>query len=339
MATTISAQSVISSAKNFFESFLADNYAFINSTELVHWMNVVIAENNELDSFIKIRNINETCDRLVEKIIQVKDTDRDMIYAYLSNLSEEEITILYYKNNILEFMNDHKIMQELVYTILSNIQNLEKVDIKNPDPSIDLQGMSPKDWNKYVEKEYFMDPNSVPNSIKHELELFKKYIMKYVFTKYLSFDRIYRLRNFKRRVVTVIDTDSNILSVDIFINWILKHVVKGETFGRDFQHNSFIMINTITYVITDAIEQIMLFYGEKSNIPKEYRPKYSMKNEFFMCLLVIGLTKKRYISKILLREGNLMNPPKQDIKGLNERSHIKKFILENKVNCWKRLRA
>ena len=33
--------------------------------------------------------------------------------------------------------------------------------------------------------------------------------------------------------------------------------------------------------------------------------------------LVIGETKKRYISKIVLREGNLMNPPKYDIKGFD----------------------
>jgi hypothetical protein len=338
-ATTLSAQSVISSAKNFFEAFLADNYSFLNSTELIHWMNIVVNEENELDDFIKIRTIDEVCDRLVDKIIQVTPTDRQMIYDYLSNLNDTELTILYYKNNILEFMNDHKIIQSLIYTILSNINNLEKVDEKNPDSSIDLMGMSPKEYNKYVEKEYFMDPNAAPKSIKKELELFKKYIMKYVFTKYLSFDRIYRLRNFKRRVVTVIDTDSNILSIDIFIRWILENVVKGETFCRDYEHNSFIMVNMITYVITDAIEKIMLYYGEMSNIPEEFRPRYAMKNEFFMNLLVIGTAKKRYISKILLREGNLLSPPKQDVKGLINRSHTKKFVLENKVNCWEYLRA
>lgn len=302
-------------------------------------MNKVIDENNELDSFIKVKNIDDVWIRMVGKIIQKKDGDKELIYKYLSNLTQTELTILYYKNNILEFMNDHKNIQDIIYAILSKINNLEKVDVNNPDPSIDRHGMTPKEWNKHVEKEYFMDPNSAPSSIKEELDLFKKYIMKYVFTKYLSFDRIYRLRNFKRRVVTVIDTDSNILSIDIFIRWILENVVKGETFGRDREHNSFIMVNMITYVITDAIEKIMLYYGEMSNIPEEFRPRYSMKNEFFMSLLIIGKTKKRYISKILLREGNLMNPPKQDIKGLINRSHTKKFVLENKVNCWELLKA
>lgn len=280
-------------------------------------MNKVIDEENELDDFIKIRSIDDVHERLMDKIIQVKNGDKDMLYRYLSNLDDTELTILYYKNNIFEFMNDHKIIQDLIYNTLSKIQNLETVDVKNPDPNIDLHGMTPKEWNKHVEKEYFMDPNTVPSCVETELELFKKYIMKYVFTKYLSFDRIYRLRNFKRRVVTVIDTDSNILSIDLFINWVLENVVKGESFGRDFEHNSFILVNTITYVITEAIKEIMLYYGEMSNIPEEFRPRYSMKNEFFMSLLIIGKTKKRYISKILLREGNFMNPPKNDIKGFD----------------------
>jgi DNA polymerase elongation subunit (family B) len=42
-----------------------------------------------------------------------------------------------------------------------------------------------------------------------------------------------------------------------------------------------------------------------------------MKNEFFNTLLVIGKAKKRYISKQKLREGNLLIPPKSDIKGFD----------------------
>ena len=43
-------------------------------------------------------------------------------------------------------------------------------------------------------------------------------------------------------------------------------------------------------------------------------------NKWFL-RLIIGKTKKRYISRITLREGNLMNPPKYDIK--SGRSHTK----------------
>ena len=42
-----------------------------------------------------------------------------------------------------------------------------------------------------------------------------------------------------------------------------------------------------------------------------------MKNEFMFTKLVIAKTKKRYLSKVMLREGNLMKKPKIDIKGFD----------------------
>ena len=108
---------------------------------------------------------------------------------------------------------------------------------------------------------------------------------------------------------------------------------------KDKENKEFILINTITYTLTQVVTDILLYYGECSNIPEEFRPRFNMKNEFFMRRLIISEVKKRYMSLFKLREGNLLNPPKTDIKGLIHRSHIKKFILENKVNCWKLLRA
>lgn len=57
--------------------------------------------------------------------------------------------------------------------------------------------------------------------------------MKYVYCRYLAPDRIYRLKNFKRGVVTVIDTDSNILSLDTMVNHIFDSVIKDNDFGRE----------------------------------------------------------------------------------------------------------
>ena len=315
-ATTLSAQSVISTAKNFFEGFLADNYPFLNSSECIHWINVMLkdSEDIELDDFINIISEKALVERLCNKIIDIKDNDKEMIRDFVDNLTPREITIIYYKNNMIEFIKNHQIIQDIFIDIMVNVDVLPE---SNGHDGVDLHGMSVKDYNHYVQEKAFINPNSVPENIKDDLELFKNYIMKYVFTRYMPFDRIYRLRNFKRRVVTTIDTDSNFLSMDILINWLLDEVIKGRTFGRDKNHNTFIIVNTIVYVITAAIEQIMLFYGKSSNIPKEFRPKYSMKNEFFLDLLVIGKAKKRYISRQVLREGNYLQPNKVDIKGFD----------------------
>jgi len=330
LATTHSAQEVISTAETLFEGFVADNYVFLNLTECIEWIRTVIKPFQKgdeiMDEFIQLHSLNDVLERLHDKILYQKDNDREILERYLESFSDTELTVLYYKNNLIEFIKDHEEIQSIIIDIFDNIENLEyatKDDerwFQNVVPNEyqkDFIGKSWKDWNKFVNSQYFMDPNDVPESIANDLYVLKEFLMKYVYCKYLSVDRIYRLKNFKRQVVTVIDTDSNILSLDTVIDYIMDDVVKNETFGRDFVNNIFICVNMLAYVLTEAVTDILLNFGEHSNIPEEYRPIYNMKNEFLFLKLIIGKTKKRYISKIVLREGNLMNPPKYDIKGFD----------------------
>lgn len=329
-ATTHSAQQVISTAETLFEGFIADNYLYLNLTEVIEWLRKVMKEfkksDDIIDDFLKLHSLFDVKERLLEKIIDKTDNDDEILTRYLESFSDEELSFIYYKNNLLEFIKDHDEIQDLIIDIFENIENLEYADkndenwFSNVVPNKyqkDMVGKTYKDWNKFVNTKYFMDPNDVPESVANSLFLLKNYLMKYIYCRYLQMDRIYRLKNFKRKVVTIIDTDSNILSVDTAIDFIMKEVVKGNMFGRSHMNNIFICVNMLTYVLTYAVEDILLTYGEASNIPEEFRPIYNMKNEFFMNRLIIGNTKKRYISKILLREGNLMNPPKQDIKGFD----------------------
>ena len=272
---------------------------------------------------------------MYSKIINTEEDDELILGKYLESLNDEQLTVLYYKNNLLQFIGEHDIIKDLIIQIFDSVENLDYYDKDDDEwyqkiPSKyqdDFRGKSRKDWNKFVNIQYFMDPNDVPESIATPLFKFKEYLMKYIYCRYLSVDRIYRLRNFKRRVVTVIDTDSNILSLDTAIDYIFDNVIKDETFGRSFNNNIFICVNMLAYVLTSAVTDILLTYGEHSNIPEEYRPIYNMKNEFFFLRLVIGKAKKRYISKIVLREGNLMNPPKYDVKGLTYKAPYKEICI------------
>lgn len=335
-ATTHTAQEVISTAESLFEGFVGDNYLFLDMNECVEWINTIIKpfkkEEEAIEDFIQPKSINEVLYRLVEKVIDVKENDEEFLYNYLLSFTDEELSVIYYKNNLIEFIRDHQKIQDLIYTIFNNVENLEysreyeeneddslwytKVDI--PKKYIDkARQMSWKDWNKFVDNEYFLDPNSVPDSVAGVLDELKNQLMKYVYCQYLSVDRIYRLKNFKRNVVTVIDTDSNILSLDTSVDFIMNEVIGNEDFNRDHLNNIFICINMLAYVLTEAVTDILLTFGKNSNIPEEFRPIFNMKNEFLFLKLIIGKTKKRYISKIVLREGNRMNPPKYDVKGFD----------------------
>lgn len=340
-SVTNSAQQVISTAETLFEGFIADNYLYLNLTELLEWcgkvMKPFINEEVEIDSFITLKSIHDVKDRLLDKIIDKSDNDEIILESYLLQFSDELLSVLYYKNNLLEFINDHEVIKDLIIEIFENIDNLQYADEDKEDwmdvvPSKyqkDFIGKTAEEWNKFVNTQYFMDPNNVPDSIANPLYELKEYLIKYIYCRYLSVDRVYRLKNFTRKVVTVIDTDSNILSLDTSIDFIMDKVIKGVTFGRPIVNNIYICVNMLAYVLTEAVTDILLTYGEYSNVPEEFRPIYNMKNEFLFLRLIIGQTKKRYMSKITLREGNLIEPAKYDIKG----SIIRSFT--NKVNCWK----
>lgn len=108
----------------------------------------------------------------------------------------------------------------------------------------------------------------------------------------------------------------------------------GRSYGRSDDNNTFIIINTLAYFITAAVSDTLYEYGKYSNIPKEHRHRFSMKNEFYFNKLVIGKKKKRYLSSIKLREGNLLDPYKPDVKGLIFKALYRAIYIENGVNCW-----
>lgn len=324
-ATTLTAQSVISTAEQTFEAFLADNYVFLNLTELIEWIRSILKKDFYLDDFIVRVKRQDVIQHLLSRILNKEENDEEILQNYLTDCTIDELTVLYYKNNMIEFIENHNLVKDMIIDILEKVENYDHVNEKDPEwlryiPSKhydEFKNQSAKKWNKFVNKEMFMDPNSPPDSIIKELDVLSECIIKYVYTEYLSFDRIYRLKNFFRNTVTVIDTDSNFLSLDILMNYLLNSVIEPDGYGRSQRHNEFVLINTITFIITKIIRITLDFYGKQSNIPEEYRGRFDMKNEFFDELLVIAEKKKRYITKQTLREGNYNDPPKIDTKGFD----------------------
>lgn len=324
-ATTLTAQSVISTAEQTFEAFLADNYVFLNLTELIEWIRSILKKDFYLDDFIVRVKRQDVIQHLLSRILNKEENDEEILQNYLTDCTIDELTFLYYKNNMIEFIENHNPVKDMIIDILEKVENYDHVNEKDPEwlryiPSKhydEFKSQSAKKWNKFVNKEMFMDPNSPPDSIIKELDVLSECIIKYVYTEYLSFDRIYRLKNFFRNTVTVIDTDSNFLSLDILMNYLLNSVIEPDGYGRSQRHNEFVLINTITFIITKIIRITLDFYGKQSNIPEEYRGRFDMKNEFFDELLVIAEKKKRYITKQTLREGNYNDPPKIDTKGFD----------------------
>ena len=314
-STTKSAQSVISTAETTFEAFLADNFTFIDINECYYWISIVLSEkDNKLDDWVVRKGVEETYERLSKHIIGATDEDRIMFRKYLESLSLDDTTRLYWKNNLIAFTDAHEPIKQIWDNIFKHVNNYEYMSSDDdfsvvPDEYLERvkNAKKPmKEWQSIVDIEYFYNPNKLPGSIKDYADMLRDYYMKYCYVEFMYCDRIYKLKNFPRWVVTVIDTDSNILSLDTFMGYCLTHLKRGE-YGRDPWNNVFIAINSITYVITSVIRTTLLYYGEMSNVEEKIRPRYDMKNEFFFSNLVLAKVKKRYSSKVVLQEGNLIN--------------------------------
>ena len=105
-ATTGTAQSVISTTETFFEGFLVDNYKFIDINECFHYMNSILVQDYKLEKFVKRVSHKELLDRILNMFYDdiYKKGYYDIIEKYISNLSEDDVTKIYYKNNIIEFI-------------------------------------------------------------------------------------------------------------------------------------------------------------------------------------------------------------------------------------------
>lgn len=326
IATTSSAQSVISTTETTFEAFLANNFVFIHFNECIEWIEQVLEYKKDevLDDWIVRKSAKELAKRLSGKCLGITPDQDSFLQKYISNLTEEEITKLYWANNLIEFTHAHEEIQILHNKIFESILLVDEIDEEATESDIPKEyydnfkdEKNPvKAYNKWVSYEKFYDPNNVPDTIKELLETLTSYYMKYVYIRFAYLDRIYQLKNFRRKVVTVIDTDSNILSLDTWMKYCLTNLVPSSC-GLDRDDTVFVAINTITYIITSVVTNILEYYGECSNVEESIRPRYNMKNEFYFARLIIAKTKKRYLSIILLREGNRLKKPKYDVKGFD----------------------
>lgn len=293
-ATTGTAQSVISTTETFFEAFLMDNYKFIDINEAFHYMNEILSQDYKLDDYIIRVSHADLFERIKGMFYDDIYDDKydEILIHYISNLSIEDTTKIFYKNQLIEFTKRHVKVRKYYDKIFSAIENYEYAKCVEDIPSDILPKViketdedTVEKYNSFVNNQYFMDPNSPPDTISDLLKKLNNIYVKYVYLPFMSIDRIHRLKYFPRKTVCIVDTDSNILALDIWVQFCKDELLLGD-YGRSEENNRFIINNTLAYFITSTIADTLNTYGLHSNIPDEYRPKFNMKNEFEIRLVI-----------------------------------------------------
>lgn len=287
-SVTASGQSLISTTEQAFEAFLSNNVLFIDLDDCMNFLENIRREDTEMDdSFLPNISVELMIEHLAQTFYEYKEEYRFILFEYLMNIPQNILNRMYFKNNIYEFSYLPKIRQKLNVAV-----------------------------NKI---EDFKDPNKLPERAKTDLENLWDYYKEFVFYNHFSFGRIQRLKKDKRKTVVVVDTDSNMLNLNPWVQFMNRNVIDidNRLQDRDPDNLRFISINMMCYFITNMVTEVLNKYTKGANIPKEFRPKINMKNEFLFTRLILSSKKKRYVSSVRLREGKEIFPEKIDIKGMD----------------------
>ena len=285
-STTGTAQSLISCTGISFEAFIGNHVPFKSFGECIVFMQNTITDvyTMPMDGIRMIGNRKQLHDYIVSKFddgVWNEEVMDDLLWDYLNNLTVEEMTKIYYKNNIYAFIKN-----DIIADIIRNA--FFKVDA-------------------------FNDPNKVPDEIKEDMELLWSYCNDFVFYNHAYNERINRLKNDKRVSVKLIDTDSNLINTYPWLTFLKETLHVGDNTTMDGNVLIFACVNTLVYLVTQMLKSLLDKYCTDCHVLDRYHYRINMKNEFCFETLLLAPTKKRYVAKIVLREG--IPIAKTEIKG------------------------
>lgn len=278
---TSSGQSLISTTENAYEYFMGNAVKFIDGNDFIWYMNNILNEKYKLPlDFLPDITLSTLEKRLKSMFLKYNENYDDIFYSMLNSLTKDEIKKVYFKNNLYRF-SLIPYVKDLWYKVFDNVED-------------------------------FKNPYDVPENIKPYLDEIWELMSDYVLYNYSPIERIDRLKFHKRKSVVVVDTDSNMITLDPFVIFIREKIYPSDI---DDLRIRFASINSIAYILDKVTVAILTKYTKRSNIPKEFRGKINMKNEFLFSRIILAPTKKRYITSVRLKEGHEIFPEKVDIKG------------------------
>ncbi len=288
-SVTSTGQSLISTSVSAFEQFMTNSVKFLDVDDFRHHVYLVLSEDYELNEKLLVDVPREKLiARLLSMFLNDKGKDKEVIQFVtqtISQLKQKEVNRIYYKNNIYAF---------------TSIPDVKKI------------------WVRIFENVgEFKDPNHVPDNIKEDLDYLWDLYKEFVVYNHFAFNRIERLKTHTRRSVVAEDTDSTMINLNPWVEYVFTHIGEGnkKILSKDYNEVRFAAINTLCYILTKYITLVLDTYTARANVLPDYQKYINMKNEFLFSRLILSPVKKRYISTVRLREGKEFWPEKIDIKG------------------------
>ena len=308
-SVTSHGEDIIMTSIDTCERFLANNIHFYSPNDVITYMENIVNEEyttiNDFDFKITkkelILYLNQffyNKDSLLPEVVNL--AQYPFVVNYIKKLTNKEVQKIYYKNNLLQFLND------------SNLY---------------------KDFDKILnDKDQFLDPNKPSKQHDGILGNIWKYVKEWVFYNFIDYNKFNACHKGLRKVVLVVDTDSNFLYLYPSYKFLADRLdsIDGS------KEKKVISINCFTYLITKVINEAYLKFNKLHFVEEKYRHLTNMKNELLLLRLLMTKNKKSYADAILMQEGKLIEKQKIDLKGLAiKKSNTNKIVGEYFTNLLK----
>lgn len=290
---------IITTAINAIENFLGDAMWFENESEVFHVIRNIDTEfysrtkghlsEDALSRFdIDFDKLPEMVTKRFLKhcIFNYSPDFAETLFDIFNKMSTDELLMMYYKNNMLEFSRLPFMKDKIRALILANgkLSFCEDYSYKDEECLKMLYDI----WSFY---EFF------------------------VLYNYPIFDRIQKAMYLDKTRSLYTDTDSVFISLDAVVKFIQNEVfTSAEEANMSDQDLRFTAANFTLSIANRMIAAALQTLCKSINITPEYAKLLGMKNEMFFQRIMFQDVKKRYISLALLQEGQLLG----DGKGLPE---------------------
>jgi hypothetical protein len=162
--------------------------------------------------------------------------------------------------------------------------------------------------------EGFINPDEPPEAIKETIDGLYALLEDYVGYDTLYEDRFDRAHTMKRKVILVVDTDSNFINLLPFYEFMADRFDLGDKDDR----NIYIPVcNIMTHVLSRYIHKVLHLFAKNMNLTPDNQKFLAMKSEFLFSRVVLTDNKKQYAANIVLQEGNVLTKPKLEMKGIS----------------------
>lgn len=336
-AVTCSGRQLISNTAMMFESVLGNNLKFLSMGECISWIDHVCEYHklDRVDDFIIRPDLEMVVNRVISSFMNWQGDEYDYLKKYIQSLDRDQLTFIYYANNLVEFTSAHVEVTRLIREIYEKLP--KDLNIMDPNESLFRKyggegEMNSSKWRKLLGKYLFLDPYHPPAAIETDLKAYRDHVLKYIYVPFMQMSVVARLNKQTRKSVAVIDTDSNMIYTEKFTEFCRGIFSNMDVGIRSERLNEIISMMIIANICSPIILNMLKTVYSARRISQEYIDKVVLKNEWYYMTMLTSLVKKRYGGLPMIQEGLVLPKIKPDIKGFDfKKAGIPKEIQDRMI--------